>query len=111
MDTVEHKSPGQQKNLVMGILAYLGILVVIPFILAKNDPFVKFHIRQGLVLVVIEIIIWVLGSMVMMWNFWPLLQLVNLGTLILAIIGIVNVVNKKEAELPLVGSLARSFKI
>lgn len=101
----EHK----QNATLMGILAYLGILIIVPFLMAKDDPFVKFHIRQGLVLVIIELAIWVLGSI--SWQFWPLLQLVNLGVLVLAIIGIVNVVNHKEAELPLVGSLAKNFNI
>ena len=95
---------------LMGVLAYLGILIVIPFIMAKDDPRVKFHIKQGLVLVIIELIVWVIGMSYMFWQIWPLLQLVNLGTLVLAIIGIVNVVQGKEKELPLVGSLAHSFK-
>ena len=95
----------------MGILAYLGILIIIPFLAAKNDTFVKFHIRQGLVLVVIEIVVWFLSAFTLGWQLWPIFQLVNLATLVLAIIGIVNVVNHKEAELPIVGSWAKSFNI
>ncbi|OGG53049.1 hypothetical protein A3H16_00990 [Candidatus Kaiserbacteria bacterium RIFCSPLOWO2_12_FULL_53_8] len=91
----------------MGVLAYLGILIIIPFLMAKDNPFVKFHIKQGLVLVVVELIVWVLGMY--MWQLWQVLQLVNLATLVLAIIGIVNVVQGKEKELPLVGSLAKNF--
>jgi uncharacterized membrane protein len=101
-------SPAAQNETLMGVLAYLGILIVIPFIMAKDDPFVKFHLKQGLVLVLIEVVVWFLGGM-FFWHFWPLLQLVNLATLILSIIGIVNVVNKKQAELPLVGTLAHHF--
>lgn len=92
---------------LMGVLAYLGILVIVPFMMAKNDPFVKFHIKQGLVLVILEIASWLLASV--LWQFWEIFQLINLGILVLAIIGIVNVVNKKQAELPLVGSLAKNF--
>jgi uncharacterized membrane protein len=102
--------PAQNNETLMAVLAYLGILIVIPFVMAKNDPFVKFHIRQGLVLVIVEIIVWFLGSM-FLWHLWTLLQLVNLATLVLPIIGILNVINHKEAELPLVGSLAHSFNI
>jgi uncharacterized membrane protein len=78
--------------------------------MSKDDAFVKFHIRQGLVLVIIEILVWFVGGM-FLWNLWPVLQLINLATLILAIIGIVNVINHKEAELPIVGSWAHAFKI
>ena len=98
-----------QNHTLMAVLAYLGILVVIPFLMAKDDAFVKYHIRQGLVLVVIEIAVWVLSAM--SWQLWPLLQIVNLGALILAIIGIVNVINHKETELPLVGSFAKHINI
>jgi len=100
----------QSNETLMAVLAYLGILIIIPFLMAKNDSFVKFHIRQGLVLVIIEMIAWFLGG-TLFWHFWPLLQLINLATLVLSIIGIVNVVNHKQTELPLVGSLAHSFNI
>jgi uncharacterized membrane protein len=110
MEQTSPKDSGAHANrTLMAVLAYLGILVIIPFLMAKEDGFVRFHIRQGIVLVIIEIAIWVLGSM--SWQLWPLLQLVNLGVLVLAIIGIVNVVNNKEAELPLVGSFARNINI
>ena len=93
----------------MGVLAYLGILVIIPFLMARYDGFVRFHIRQGLVLAIIEIAVWVLGSV--SYQLWPILQIVNLGALVLAIIGIVNVLNHKEAEIPFIGAFARHIHI
>jgi uncharacterized membrane protein len=93
----------------MGVLAYLGPLVIIPYLMAKNNPFVKFHIKQGLVLLCFQIIIWIIGSM-LLWHMWALINLLNLALFVLAIIGIVNVVQKKEAMLPVVGSLSRHFK-
>jgi uncharacterized membrane protein len=98
---------GTDNRTLMGILAYIGILVLIPLLVEKNDSFVKYHVRQGLVLFVIEIGVWVIGSMI--WMLAPVLMFVNLGALILAILGIVNVVNKKEAPLPLVGQFASHF--
>src|SRR5262245_55309593 len=108
---MEQKAPNstdaKTNRTIMGVFAYLGVLIIIPFLLAKDDSFVKFHLRQGVVLVIIEIAVWVLGSM--SWQLWPLLTVVNLGTIVLAVIGIVNVVQHKEAELPFVGSFARNF--
>jgi len=92
---------------LMGILAYLGPLVLIPYLTAKNDPFVKFHIKQGLVLVAIEIVLMILSSMI--WGIPGLFQLLNLGLIILSILGIVNVTQKKETELPLVGQFSKYF--
>jgi uncharacterized membrane protein len=91
----------------MGALAYLGILVIIPYVSAKEDPFVKFHVKQGLVLAVIEVVIWFIGMS--MWQLWSILSLVNLGTIILSVIGIVNVVHGKTEKLPLVGDFAKHF--
>ena len=101
---------GSQHRTLMGILSYLGILVIIPILVAKGDSFVKFHTKQGLVLLIIEILSWfVLGAF--LWQLWMVVQLINLGTLVLAIMGIVNVVQGKEKELPLVGSFARHLPL
>lgn len=101
----------EQKNLLMGILCYLGPLVIIPLIVAKDDPFVKFHAKQGLVLLVIEIIIYALGMFLwpLFFMWWYLAQLLNLAVFVLSIVGIVNVANRKEAELPVVGNWGKSF--
>ena len=102
------KKEVSQKTL-MGILAYLGPLVIISYIVSKDDPFVKFHIKQGLVLFVINIAVWFLGMM--FWPLWIILKLVNFAVLILAIIGIINVVKNQEKSLPLVGDYAKYFNI
>lgn len=94
---------------VMGVLSYLGVLVIIPYIVSRNNPFVRFHIKQGLVLLGIELIVWVLGSLV--GPLGVLLLIVNLGVLVLSIIGIVNVVQGKEKELPLVGKFAKNLHV
>ena len=96
-----------QNKTLMGVLAYLGILIIIPFLTAKDDPFVKFHIKQGLLLVIVEIAVWVIGMFT--WQLWSLLQLLNLATIVLAIFGIVNVVQGQQKELPLIGSFAKNF--
>lgn len=98
-----------QKNTLMAALAYVGPLIIIPFLAAKDEPFVRFHIRQGLLILIGVIAVWFLMST--FWFLFPLWQLINLGILILAIIGIVNVVQGKEKELPLIGKYAQAFKI
>ncbi len=117
MDEQKSQTPAQpetnqvkpERKTLMGVLAYLGILVIIPFLMAKDDPFVKFHIKQGLLLAIVEVAIWVLGMTMMFWQFWPLISIINLATLIFSIIGIVNVVQGQQKELPFIGSLSKSF--
>ena len=94
-------------NTLMGVLAYIGPLIVVSYLMAKDNSFVKFHIKQALVLFIIEVATWFVGGM--FYPLWMILNLVNLGILVLAIIGIVNVVQGKEKELPLVGSFAKNF--
>jgi len=100
-------SPAAEKNTVMGILSYIGPLVIVSFVTAKDDPFVKFHIKQGLVLLIIEVAVWFLGMM--FWPIWMLLRLVDLAVFVLAIIGIINAAQGREKELPIVGKFAKKF--
>jgi uncharacterized membrane protein len=102
-------NPAQHKTL-MGVLCYLGILLIIPYLMAKEDTFVHFHLRQGLVLLVLEAAAWVIGMM-FMWQMYMLISIIQLAALVLSIIGIVNVVQGHEKELPLVGQFASYFKI
>ena len=123
MDQEEHTSAPEQaaheapkdepmtveKNTFMAVLSYIGPLVIIPYLTAKDDGFVLFHIKQGLVLFVGEIALWVL--MGMFWFLFPILQLINFIIFILAIIGIINAIGGTEKELPLVGKYGEKFKI
>ena len=96
-------------NMLMGILSYIGPLVIISFLVSKNDSFVKFHIKQGFVVFGIEVIAWVAAMII--YPLWIFMPFVHLALFVLSIIGIINVVQKKEKELPLVGSLSKYVKI
>lgn len=109
----EHSAGKAGNNNIMAVFAYLWILIIIPFLTdSKNDPFVKYHLKQGLALIIFEIIGWVAGwflifipviGWLIMWLWW-------LTSLVLSIVGIINVLNGQEKELPLVGRYGRNFK-
>jgi uncharacterized membrane protein len=96
---------------IIAAASYVGPLVIIPFMLDKENPFTLFHIKQGLVVFVIGLVCWVLSNFLFMGWLYPIITLVNLGLFILSIIGIINVLKHKEAELPLVGQFAKHIKI
>jgi uncharacterized membrane protein len=104
-NTTPPASPSSpQKNTGMAMLAYLGPLILIPFVTdAKNDPFVKFHLKQALPLVVLEVIggfiFWI---PIFGWILWLL-------TVILVVMGIMNASAGKEKELPVTGQFAKHF--
>jgi uncharacterized membrane protein len=108
-----------EQNKVMAILAYLGILVLVPIFAAKESPFARFHANQGLILF-IAFIGWgivdgiltallraILWSGLGLWSLYSLgssvLNLVYLAFTVLAVIGILNAVNGKAKELPFIG--------
>ena len=102
--------PPVSQNTVMAILSYIGPLVIVSYMLAKDEPFVKFHVKQGLLLFIGWVVLWILSGM-FFWNFFFIVQLLNLALLIYAIIGIVNAASGKESELPFIGSLARHLPV
>lgn len=104
-------TPEIKDDMLMGILCYIGPLVIIPYMTTLDNSFVKYHVKQGIVLFGFEIVIYIIGSMFLFSGFYPIIVLLNLGTLILSIIGIVNVIGKKETPLPLIGQLADKVKI
>jgi len=103
---------GKSDNMAMAIIAY--ILFFVPLLTghAQKDDFVMYHVKQGLVVFIIGIAIWIIG-MAIPWYygiFHALLNLLSLANLVLIILGIVNVVNKKKEPLPFVGKYADYFK-
>ena len=103
-------SGGKEKNVGMAVLCYLGILVLVPFLTdAKNDPFVKFHIKQGLVLLIFEVILGAISAVPVIG--WIIGGLGWIFSVILFIMGIVNAVGGKEVELPVIGKYGEKINI
>ena len=44
---------------LFGILAYLGILFLVPLLAAKDSKFAQYHANQGVVLFIADIAVWV----------------------------------------------------
>ncbi|MBQ8510529.1 MAG: zinc-ribbon domain-containing protein [Clostridia bacterium] len=118
--TSEFEQSDIDSNKVMGVLAYLGWLVLIPIIAASKSKFARFHSNQGLVLAIVEVI-WgiatnvvvsilsaifgLIGLHFLVTIISAVLNLVNLLFFVAAIIGIVNVVNGRAKELPIIGKI------
>jgi uncharacterized membrane protein len=101
-----------EQNRIFGILAYLGFFVLVPIIVAKDSPFAKYHANQGLILAIIELVIFVFLSVItlIVYSVLPIahyltafLELVWLAPLVLAILGIINAAQGKCVPLPIIG--------
>ncbi len=92
------------RSLVMGVMSYMGILCFVPLLINKDDEFVFFHSRQGLV-------IWIWSVIAVMALHLPgigksLFSISALAVVVLSVIGIVAVVLRKAWKLPLVNNIA-----
>lgn len=107
----EKTSSDKSSNTVMAVLSYFGILVLIPLLTdAKKDPFVKFHIKQGLVLLIVFIIAWVMIPLIPFIG-WILSIFVLIFVFILFLIGVINAASGKKEPLPVIGQYGDKFKI
>ncbi len=98
----EEESEKKESPNMIAILCYLGILVIVPLLVAKDDEFVNYHIKQGLVLLITFFLV----------SFIPIINLFAwIVGLVFMIMGIINVVNGKKKEIPLIGQFAEKFKI
>lgn len=87
-------------NKWMAVLAYLGILVFIPLFAAKESKFARFHVNQGLILLICSVVIYFIG---LIPGLSVICRILDIAVAILAIMGIVNAVKGETKELPLVG--------
>lgn len=118
--TAEFNPADINQNKVMAVLAYFGILVLIPIFAAKDSKFAKFHSSQGLnlaILMVAQSIVYtilIIVFSILLAVSHPvgaillgILGIVNsilwLAIAALAIYGIVNAVTGKAKKLPIIG--------
>lgn len=61
-ENIVFNSEDVQNNKVMGILAYFGILFLIPLLAAKDSQYARFHTNQGIVLFIFSVALNIIGN-------------------------------------------------
>ena len=108
----EYSKEDIKKGKALGILSYLGILVLIPYLSEKKNKYVIFHAKQGISLLIAEIIVggilWFLG-LILSWRVSWLVSICQTAffflSLVLSFMGIKNVCDGKAKELPLINKM------
>ncbi|MDD5430940.1 MAG: hypothetical protein PHP03_01830 [Candidatus Pacebacteria bacterium] len=96
------------KNTGMAILAYF--IFFIPLLTeAKNDSFVKYHVKQGLLIFIAWVAVEILNS-ILSWRFYTLERVLELAVFVLMIIGVMTAAKGEEKPLPLIGKYGEQFK-
>ena len=106
IDFEDHTSEFTQEEIksgkVMSILAYLSILVLVPFLSEKKNRYVIFHAKQGMNLFIYEAILYMIDSVTA--NFLPALSFIayffELLLIVYSLVGIIYVVSNSARDLP-----------
>jgi len=100
MEEKKPTSTNSDSNL-MAALSYVWILSVVMLIIKKDDEFVKFHARQGLILFIVSFIgvIPVIG-----WFIW-------LIVVVFEIIGFIKALSGERYKVPVVGDIAEKINL
>ena len=93
----------ENNNKLYNILAYLGILFLVGLIAAPNEPDVKFHVNQGIVLCLLEVAIGIISVIPIIG--WIIGFVGSIFCLVLAIMGIIAASKGEQKELPLIGKI------
>lgn len=85
------------ENKDIAALGYIWVLSLFVYFYRRNSPFVRHHARQGIVLFILSIVIWMI----------PVVgRFLELGVLALVIMGFLNAAQGKYAPLPLIYALS-----
>lgn len=102
---VEEKKTEEGKNTTMAIIAYL--IFFVPLLTdSKNDPFVKFHVKQGMLLFIIAVVNALLTNLPLYYMINPL---VSIAIIVLLVMGIINAANGKMQPVPVIGKFAEQY--
>jgi len=108
------KPVGKQDNSkIVAILSYFLVGIIWYFVdeTVKKSSLAKYHVKQAINLLIIEIVVFILASVVMwipvvgaaihyiLWVFF----------VVIWIIGLINAVNGAEKEVPIVGQFAERY--
>lgn len=91
--TTEFDTQDANSNKIMSVLSYFSWLVLIPLIGSKS-PFVRFHVNQGIILAIAEIIWNVVLNVIssVLYALFGVLHLTFLASIIVSLLGLVNLV-------------------
>ena len=114
-DTTSYYSKSDNEgNKLMAVLSYIGILVLVPILAAKDSPFAKYHAAQGLNLLIVDVawcivsgivsLIFGLTGVTFLSVLWTIVTwLVGIALFLMMVIGIINAAQGRAKELPLIG--------
>ena len=97
----QHKESEVLEGKIFAILAYLSLLCIVPLIMKKENDFVLFHGKQGLVIFVGEVAVFII-SIIFPWLLKPGVFIL----LVASFLGIIAVLKGQYLKLPIITEIA-----
>lgn len=92
---------------VVAAIGYLGILCLVPLLLHRDSPFAMHHGKQGFVVLIAWVVIWV-GAIVPIIG-WLVWFFGCIALLLLMLFGMVQALYGNLWELPVLGTYAKKL--
>lgn len=107
-----NKRPGSEADQILegkifAVLSYLSILCIIPLVWKKENPFVLRHGKQGLVIFLGEVAVFIIHIVLGDW-------ILRLGIFVFGVIsfiGIVAALKGRHIDLPVVSGIAQKITL
>lgn len=98
-----------EQNKGIAAIGYIGILFLIPLLTKKDSEFAQYHAKQGMVLFIFEIVLWVVAMIPVIG--WLVSMIGWILGLILFIMGLMNALGGKKVSLPVIGQYAEKINL
>ncbi len=96
-------------NKLIAALSYIGLLCLVPLLAKKDSKFAQEHGKQGLVLVIAWVVLWVVGVIPVLG--WLVAFFGSILLLIINLIALIKVLMGSFWEIPLIGKYRHQFKL
>ncbi len=107
---IETKSASSGNAKLYAILSYFGILWLLGLLIEpeKNDPYVKNHVNNGIILCIAGVASGIIGVIPVIGVF--IAGILSVVILVFAIMGIIAAASDKEFTMPLIGDKLQIIK-
>lgn len=106
---IKRQSKSQQilEGKVFAMLSYLSILCIIPLVFKKENPFVLKHSKQGLILFLGEVAVFIIHIILGQW----ILRLGMFVFGVMSFIGIITSLQGRDINLPIISRLGDTITL
>ncbi|MCX8094677.1 MAG: hypothetical protein N3D74_00590 [Caldisericia bacterium] len=106
---MEIKIDKEDERRIISAISYIPLLFIIPLVLVKDDQFVHSHAKQGFVLFIFEVVIWVLGKIPLIG--WIFKYIIGVIIFLVALYAFIEALLGKFYKIPIIGDISEEFKI